>query len=55
MNTEISDRMLRTIRKLDAEELIGWYETARVEKYRAMFPGEMAALHERARELGVKL
>ena len=48
---------LAMIRRLSAAELIGWHRlvTGSAPYCRAPFEGEIAALHQRARELGVTL
>jgi len=45
---------LRLIRRLTAEEISGWLKARRYDDG-SWFPGEMVALRERARELGVRL
>lgn len=49
---EISDK-LAMIRRLSAGELAGYHRYCTV--WREPFPGEVLALHQRARELGVTL
>ena len=44
---------LRQIKELPKLELLGWWEN--FETYRAAFPGEKAALMDRARMLGCSL
>ena len=48
---------LAMIRRLSAAELIGWHRlvTGSAPFCRAPFTGEIAALHQRARQLGVIL
>lgn len=50
--SEIANK-LRQIERLDAGELAGWHRYATA--WREPFPGELAALIQRAEVLGVKL
>lgn len=49
------EQKLDTIRKLPADQLRGWFRYVQVPWGREPFDGELAALHSRARSLGVTL
>ena len=53
MQTDWTAQKLDMIRDLPREELLGWWRHFR--DSRPAFPGEVEALHQRARELGVTL
>lgn len=53
MTQDQQDRKLSQIATLPAGEIEGWYQ--QVKSTRGFFPGERAALMQRAKELGVKL
>lgn len=57
MDPEEITRKLDMIRSLSAGELAGWHRlvTGSAPYCRPPFEGEIAALHQRARELGVTL
>ena len=48
-------RKRRMIARLDAGELRGWFDAMRAAMGAPPFDGELAALQDRARELGVVL
>lgn len=55
MTEEQKQRKLEQIALQDANDTIGWFRAIFVGRRRPSFEGKAAAVHERARELGVDL